>query len=105
MNGIILAHGQSIPDMPVLDARECGDKESLLEAIGSVLGFPEYYGANWDALEECLSDLSWHAGPLHLALRHAEALEEDDRDTLLDIFHEAAKHWAASNKEIALYLV
>lgn len=105
MNGIIHAHGQSIPDMPVLDARECTDKESLLEAIGSVLGFPEYYGANWDALEECLTDVSWREGPLYLALRHAEALEEDDRDTLLDIFQEAARHWTASDKEIALYLI
>lgn len=105
MNGVIHAHGLAIPDMPILDARDHPDKEALLEAIGNALGFPEYYGANWDALEECLTDLSWHEGPLQLALRHADTLDEDLRDTLLDIFQEAARHWAASNKEIAIYLL
>jgi hypothetical protein len=34
-------------------------RPELLGAIGRVLRFPGYYGRNLDALEECLSDLSW----------------------------------------------
>lgn len=34
-------------------------RTELLGAIGRVLRFPGYYGRNLDALEECLSDLSW----------------------------------------------
>lgn len=34
-------------------------KEELLEALSTQLGFPEYFGRNWDALLDMLRDLSW----------------------------------------------
>lgn len=34
------------------------DKEDLLRAIGTALGFPAYFGANWDAFDECLRDVA-----------------------------------------------
>ena len=33
------------------------DGPALLKALGQALAFPPYYGANWDAAEECLRDL------------------------------------------------
>jgi RNAse (barnase) inhibitor barstar len=35
------------------------NKEELLQCIAARLNFPEYFGCNWDALDECLADLSW----------------------------------------------
>lgn len=35
------------------------DKHSLLKIISDELGFPDYFGFNWDALDECLRDLHW----------------------------------------------
>ncbi|MDZ4819823.1 MAG: barstar family protein [Planctomycetota bacterium] len=34
-------------------------KEKLLARYQQSLEFPPYFGENWDALEECLLDLSW----------------------------------------------
>ena len=34
-------------------------KENLLRYIAAKLNFPDYFGFNWDALDECLADLSW----------------------------------------------
>jgi hypothetical protein len=34
-------------------------KTVLLEALGRALHFPDYYGVNWDAFEECIRDLEW----------------------------------------------
>jgi hypothetical protein len=34
-------------------------KAELLEAFASAGHFPDYFGWNWDALQDCLRDLSW----------------------------------------------
>ncbi len=34
-------------------------KQKLLRTLAKELQLPAYFGHNWDALEECLRDLSW----------------------------------------------
>jgi hypothetical protein len=44
-------------------------KEALFAELAERLRFPDYFGANWDALWECIRDLSWlPGGPI--VLRH-----------------------------------
>ena len=45
-----------------LDGAGVADKSGFLRAIAEAMSFPAYFGQNWDALEECLTDLSWVAG-------------------------------------------
>ncbi len=33
--------------------------EDLLSTLAQAMQFPEYFGMNWDALDECLRDMSW----------------------------------------------
>ena len=44
-----------------VDLARVTTKEAFLEAVGKALGFPDWYGHNWDALADCLTDLSWMA--------------------------------------------
>jgi hypothetical protein len=39
--------------------RAARGKEKVLSVLSRALRFPRYFGWNWDALEECLGDLSW----------------------------------------------
>ena len=50
------------------------DKDGFLDAIGKALAFPDWYGHNWDALADCLTDLSWMAADGYvIVLDHADA--------------------------------
>lgn len=34
-------------------------EEDLFAAVATALQFPAYFGRNWDALDECLRDMTW----------------------------------------------
>jgi RNAse (barnase) inhibitor barstar len=42
-----------------LNGHEIKSKEELLRYLARVMKFPDHFGQNWDALEECLNDLEW----------------------------------------------
>lgn len=90
--------------VPVLDGRTLTDKRRLLAALGHALDFPDYYGENWDALEECLGDFSWRSGPVSMVIHHADAIPADLLGLLLDIFAEAAHNWARRGRVCSLLL-
>ena len=45
-------------------------KEKLLSVLAAKLRFPSYFGHNWDALEECLRDLSWLSAQPRVVIVH-----------------------------------
>jgi len=48
----------------VLDGAAVRGKADFLAASAAALAFPAYFGHNWDALAECLTDLAWlESGP------------------------------------------
>ena len=82
-----------------LNGRACRTKDGLLKEIARTLAFPDYFGENWDALEECLCDLSWVAGRGHLLLiEQAEALlagVDKDYRTFVSILRATGAYWAS----------
>ncbi|MGQ9903964.1 MAG: barstar family protein [Anaerolineae bacterium] len=44
-----------------INARGVASKPAFLDVFASALRFPDYFGRNWDAFEECLADLSWQS--------------------------------------------
>ena len=70
------------------------DKQALMQRIAGALQFPTWFGANWDALEDCLGDLTWcKAGGHVLLFEGAPDLPADERGILLDILASAAANW------------
>ena len=70
------------------------DKQALMQRIAGALQFPSWFGANWDALEDCLGDLSWFKAGGHVLLFEGAAdLPADERGILLDILASAAANW------------
>lgn len=80
--------------------------ETLLRDIARALGFPDWYGGNWDALEDCLSDLSWRAAPGHvLVFEGVPALGAEEAGLLADVLASAAEFWAGERKPFFAVLI
>ncbi|MGA4945160.1 barstar family protein [Streptomyces cinereoruber] len=46
-----------LDDPVVLDLTGVADKAALMERCAEALGLPDWFGRNWDALADCLTDL------------------------------------------------
>jgi RNAse (barnase) inhibitor barstar len=64
-----------------------------MKRIAAALEFPDWFGENWDALEDCLSDLSWRKAAGHV-LVFEKAVVGDDFGVLVDVLRSAAEYWA-----------
>lgn len=75
-------------------------KKKLLGALAQRLYLPGYFGGNWDALEECLRDLSWLPEGKGVVIVHPDVPfgSGANRPTYLSILHEATAHWKANKK-------
>ena len=80
-----------------IDLGGCQDKAGFLERSAAALGFPAWFGDNWDAFYDCLADLSWRPGNgwvLILENVHDLRLAAPDvLDTALAIMGDAAVAW------------
>jgi len=89
-----VAAGLAVFDVSLADAARI---ELVLAQLGRELAFPRWYGCNYDALKDCLSDLSWCAAPGYvLLLSGAETLAARDPAafrTLNQVFAAAIDDW------------
>lgn len=69
--------------------------ESVLRQLGSALNFPVWYGANFDALFDCLVDPDWQPAKGHVLLINGiaqlRAADPEDFATLIEVFQAAAE--------------
>lgn len=52
----------------LLDGRTLTGRLDLFDRCAAELAFPAWFGRSWDALYDCLCDLSWLAGAGHVLL-------------------------------------
>lgn len=80
-----------------IDLAAVRDKDALFERLATALEFPDWFGRNWDALADCLSDLSWMPADGYLILlEHCDGLRAGhggDFTTALQVFAAASETW------------
>jgi hypothetical protein len=96
--------------MLVLDLTGVGDRQAFMDRCTADLGLPEWFARNWDALADCLTDLSWWpAEPggrqLHVRGWHsfAAALPREWR-IVKDILRDAELFWQGTDAELRVVL-
>jgi hypothetical protein len=73
-----------------------GRKQPLFNVLQSGLELPGYFGANWDALEECLRDFWWLPDERVVWLIHGDlpfSPTSANRGIYLDVLKECVTHW------------
>lgn len=87
-----------------IDFHDCTDKTSVLERFASSLEFPDWFGGNWDALEDSLNDLEWLGASCHLlSLEQLEPMRRSapgDFAVLLDILRTAVAQRRQTGDEL-----
>jgi RNAse (barnase) inhibitor barstar len=70
------------------------DADRLLDCVAKVLSFPAYFGRNWNALYDCLSDFHWtEAKRVFLVHDDLPKLSPQDMRVYLNILKDAAANW------------
>jgi hypothetical protein len=86
----------------VVDASAVRTKSQFLGLLGRTLAFPSWFGRNWDALEDCLTDASWMPqSGFVLQVEGYQAYAQADPDgfaILLDIFKTSAEYWRGEGR-------
>lgn len=80
-----------------VDVGTVKDASQLLSKIASAMEFPDYFGTNWDALIDCLRDLSWlNPKGVLLVLENSKALwhELTLAGSLVEVWLLCAEYWA-----------
>jgi len=93
----------------IVDAATVTSKGNLLGQLAGVFTFPEYFGNNWDAALDCLSDFSWLPAPAYVCIVvHAQMLQRNQpllRTQLVHTWEEAARRWKARPGKVVFKLV
>ena len=94
-----------------IDSRDCKNKEELFGEFTYQFDFPEYFGYNWDALKDCMTDLSWfddrYKGIILIVNGQKDLLSQEKAEdkeyfytTLLDI----ATYWKTLSRCVEEYM-
>ena len=87
----------------------CATKAEVLETIAAAFYFPKHFGKNFDALADCLTDMIHKAGPqpgfviVLEGLPCAQKFDKEARETLLDVFRDAAEFWAERKVQFRVF--
>ena len=83
--------------LKIIKGRHCKTPANLFAEFAQALKFPDYFGHNWDAMEECLADLEWLPAKGYILLvTNAEGVlpeDEEEYETFLEILRDAGEAW------------
>ena len=74
------------------DCRTWNSDKIIHAQLKEKFGFPDYYGENFDALSDCLSDLNIIKTGLVIVFRHMDSIKKATAHTILDIIANNARY-------------
>jgi RNAse (barnase) inhibitor barstar len=91
-----------------LEGQKIEKKEQFLNHASTVMHFPDYFGNNWDAFEDCITDMEWiDAEGFLIYFDHTEAFaehHESQLETVVELFQDAVSYWNKEGKPMLVLL-
>jgi RNAse (barnase) inhibitor barstar len=85
-----------------IDGNQCKTVKLFVKEIGRAFSFPDYYGENLDALNDCINDLDWIPKDNYvLIINNFESFIIDngkDKEDIVNLFNEVSEQWRLGSK-------
>jgi RNAse (barnase) inhibitor barstar len=89
-----------------IGVKNARDKLAFLKPVAEALQFPDYFGQNWDAFYDCLTDLAQRGrGALVILLDDASGFaraEPEEFGAAVDALRDAAEYWDATERRLVV---
>ncbi len=91
-------------DLYTINLRNISSPRGLFLTISRQLRFPDYFGHNWNALDDCMRDLAWiPAAHVVVEFKHLPVLAEQSPQlhaTLVESLDMWRDHWSTSRDRL-----
>ncbi len=89
-----------------LEGQQIISLDRYFEAIADLFEFPDYFGENWDAVADCLTDLSWDDGDRVLVVysNYQGLRDGDDWQVAMEVWSDAIEFWRGQGVMMAVVL-
>ncbi|MCX5613508.1 barstar family protein [Streptomyces sp. NBC_00047] len=82
-----------------MDGTRMANQQEMFREFARSFNFPDYFGMNWNALDECLADLDWlDCSGYLLIIESSRAVlggeGKEARRLLLDLLRDISEEWA-----------
>lgn len=84
------------------DITDAHGKGLVLAEMARVIGSPGWFGHNWDALADALSDLSWRKAPGYVLVLHGITSGDEILNDILDM---TVSFWKLHDKPFWVFIV
>jgi hypothetical protein len=89
-----------------LEGQQITSLDRYFAAIADLFQFPDYFGGNWDAVADCLTDLSWEEGDRILVVysNYQGLRQGNDWEVAMEIWSDAIEFWRGQGVMVAVVL-
>jgi|SRR6516225_5216366 RNAse (barnase) inhibitor barstar len=80
------------------------DKKGFLGHVAKALSFPAWFGGNWDALNDCLTDLSWLPATTGYVLLFENVEKFREFEDATAVLGAAAEYWKNQGRPFSAFI-
>lgn len=88
----------------IIDCSAWSSHSAMHDDLQKTLSFPDFYGRNFDALNDCLADIKIPGEGLVVVLQSFDRLEKETAHNIVDIFAQKSRYHMLFGRKLLLLL-